>query len=62
MTDAVSKEDIEMIMELMTKHKVSLVEIGGIKIVKDIHEPSPIEESPQVPEESDEDLLFFSSN
>ena len=62
MTDAVSKEDIETIMELMTKHKVSLVEIKGIKIVKDIHEPAPLEASQPEPEDNDEDLLFFSSN
>ncbi len=52
---ALSLDDVERLVGLMTKSKVSLIEYDGVKIVKNVHE-MPKEKNPKTL--SEDELLF----
>ena len=55
-------EDLRIALELMDKHKVTVLEINGIKLVKE-HLPDevPEEVAQKMDAEEAEDLLYWSS-
>ena len=57
-----SLKDIEKMVVLMKKHKISQIETDGVLIKIDQFDPSPLKpETKPMPQEGDDELLFWSS-
>lgn len=52
---AISIDDVERLIGLMTKSKVSIIEYDGVKIVKNVHE---VQEQKEQKTLSEDELLF----
>jgi len=53
-------KEIEEIMILMTKHRISNCQVDGVVITKEIHEPAAEATKPEA-EIDDDELLFYSA-
>ena len=53
-------KQLEDIMKLMQQYRIDQVELGGMKVTKSYHE-FPQTPQPTQPEETDEDILFYSA-
>lgn len=58
-----SVDDVVRLMAAMGEHRVSLVQLGDVKLVKQLHDvPSPAARTREVgdgdPDDEDEDLLY----
>ena len=53
---------MDRLMQMMTEHRIDAVEFGEIKIVKTQHSQPEEVPTKDIPEEVDDELLFFSAN